>query len=121
MQDSAIQLSRPDHHTCGPSYSERRIFLLSFCRSKAVAAGAASFFLDQFVTRRVAKFTYGVELFRYYDELNPEHWLRRNQTITMPSGKKLIPGGFSVALAKVSPKSFSSDRISVFNAIRVPK
>ena len=92
-----------------------------FCRSKAVAEGAASFFLDQFVTSRVAKFTYGAELSRYYDELDHEHWSRRDQIITMPSGKQRIPGGFSVALAKVSPKSFSSDRISVFNATRVPK
>ncbi len=70
-------------------------------RSKAVAEGAASFFLQKFVSSRVAKFTYGTEVSFVYDGGDPEHHARRFKLKTGPSGRTLVPEGFCAVLTKV--------------------
>ena len=68
---------------------------------KAVADGAVSFFLDHFVTARVARTTFGVHVRPLYDPSNPEHRQRSNKVFTDSAGDKRLPGAFSVILARV--------------------
>lgn len=70
-------------------------------RNKAVAEGAASFFLEKFVSTRIAKLTYGTEVCVDFDASNPDHRLRRGRITMQPSGRKVIPEAFSVLLPKV--------------------
>ncbi|KAK7472172.1 hypothetical protein VKT23_000294 [Stygiomarasmius scandens] len=58
---------------------------LTICRpqsylNKAVADGAASFYLDHFVNSRVARWHYGVGMNKYYDANNAEHRKREHTT-----------------------------------------
>ncbi|KAI0656119.1 hypothetical protein C8Q70DRAFT_1056985 [Cubamyces menziesii] len=78
-----LRLFRPDAHT-----------------SKAVAEGAVSFYLDHFVSARVIRMTYGVEVGVHYDKNKAEHLARRHQCYTRPNGGVRLPHGFSVILTK---------------------
>ncbi|KAF9817090.1 hypothetical protein IEO21_03672 [Rhodonia placenta] len=78
-----LNISRPDRHT-----------------SKAVAEGAVSFYLDNWVSVRVARVTYGVKCSIQYTPSAPDHAQRSSTISQRPSGKQLIPGHFSVLLAK---------------------
>jgi hypothetical protein len=70
-------------------------------RNKAVADGAISFYLDHFVTTRVAKHTYGTPCCTIYDQFDLEHKKRAHKTIISLSGDKVIPEGFASVLSKV--------------------
>ena len=70
-------------------------------RNKAVADGAVCFFLEHFVSARVMKMTYGTDVYVTYDANNPEHYARRKELYTRPSGKIVLPKGFSSILEKV--------------------
>ncbi|KAI0783012.1 hypothetical protein C8Q75DRAFT_836726 [Abortiporus biennis] len=80
-----IELCRPDNHT-----------------NKAVAEGAISFHLQNFVSVRVLKTTYGTDHLVDYNPLDPEHYRRRWTVKAQPSGCQIIPNAFSVLLAKGS-------------------
>lgn len=83
LRVQGIEVCRPEHNA-----------------SKAVAEGAASFFLQKFVSSRVAKFTYGTEVSFVYDGGDPEHHARRFKLKTGPSGRTLVPEGFCAVLTK---------------------
>jgi hypothetical protein len=71
-------------------------------RSKAVADGAISFYLDHFVRSRIAKATYGVPLDPVFNRNNPDHYRRAHNTYVIPaSAEKFVTGGFSPTLLKV--------------------
>ncbi|KAL4245026.1 hypothetical protein ABKN59_002860 [Abortiporus biennis] len=80
-----IELCRPDNHT-----------------NKAVAEGAISFHLQNFVSVRVLKTTYGTDHLVDYNPLDPEHYRRRWTVKAQPSGRQMIPNAFSVLLSKGS-------------------
>ena len=78
------------------------LLLTSFLRrNKAVAHGAVCFYLERLVSARVIKLTYGVDVVVDYDEYDPEHYARRGSRFTRPSGRVMIPNGFSPILLKV--------------------
>ncbi|KAJ3514774.1 hypothetical protein NLJ89_g2173 [Agrocybe chaxingu] len=78
-----LDVSRPDRNT-----------------NKAVADGAVSFYIDHFVTARVAKFSYGTCANPVYISSNPEHAARKNKVYTSLDGNERIRGGFGVILRK---------------------
>lgn len=69
--------------------------------NKAVAEGAVSFFLEHFVSTRVAKYTYGTKCVWDYDASDPEHFIRRGKITTRPSGDVCVRDGYSAILKKV--------------------
>ncbi|KAJ3710598.1 hypothetical protein DFJ43DRAFT_1009224 [Lentinula guzmanii] len=69
-------------------------------RNKAVADGALSYYLDHFVSARVARLTYGTDCARPYNPSNIEHMRRRHTMSTRPSGKQVIPNAFSTIISK---------------------
>ena len=70
--------------------------------NKAVAEGAISFYLDQKVTARVARLTYGVSCTNIYDETNYEHRVRAHKVTLRPSGRYYVPDAFAPILTKAS-------------------
>ena len=100
-----LSLSRPDSHT----YVVSSVLIASICfnvvsaySNKAVAEGAVSFYLEHFVSVRMARVTYGTSCVRQYDPADPEHHILRGRVFTQASGQRCIPGAFSVLLPKVS-------------------
>lgn len=94
-------MSSRSSHVRKFSHNRMPAFKTPANRNKAVAEGAASFYLQQFVSIRVAKLTYGTKVAEHYNESNPEH-RKRSATVGMnAAGRKLVPGAFAVALAKV--------------------
>ncbi len=69
--------------------------------AKAVADGALSFYLDQYVALRIAKISYGTKYHWKYEPNNSEHKKRLKSVWTRPSGEKLVKGGFRTVLKKV--------------------
>ncbi|TFK63664.1 hypothetical protein BDN72DRAFT_847372 [Pluteus cervinus] len=83
--DMNIQVSRPVSQT-----------------NKAVADGAASFYLDHFVSTRVSKSDYGVACRLSYDRRNREHVSRQGKRFTDLDGEERIEGAFDIILPKNS-------------------
>lgn len=71
-------------------------------RYKAVAEGSVSFFIDDFVTARVTKLTYGTIKEARYNAADPEHVARKDTTRYDASGILVVPEYFDVILKKVS-------------------
>jgi len=85
---------------------------MEFCRpdghvNKAVADGAISYYIDHYVTVRVARFTYGAVCFVEYDKTDPQHLIR--PVFTRLSGKRVVRGCFSVILSKGTQVSESEE------------
>ncbi|KAI0704722.1 hypothetical protein C8Q76DRAFT_631038 [Earliella scabrosa] len=78
-----LTLCRPDSHT-----------------NKAVAHGAVSFFLEQFVSARVMKMNYGTQVVFQYDSSDPEHYARRDMTFVRCSGRTMVKNGYSTIIKK---------------------
>lgn len=78
-----IEICRPDSHV-----------------NKAVADGAVSYHIDNLVSSRVAKFTYGTECSVPYDSTNPEHRARQKNVYRGPSGMLAVPKGFGPILIR---------------------
>ncbi|KAI9060751.1 hypothetical protein FKP32DRAFT_1595071 [Trametes sanguinea] len=78
-----LQLFRPNAHT-----------------SKAAAEGALSFFLENIVSARIMRYTYGTEVILPYDPNDQVHYSRRSQIIVRPSGRIYLPNAFSAILTK---------------------
>ena len=70
-------------------------------RAKAVANGAVSFYLDHYVTARVAKVSYGFQGSTSYFPDDPEHARRSQNVWARPSGREMISGGFITVLERV--------------------
>ncbi|KAI5115973.1 hypothetical protein M0805_001504 [Coniferiporia weirii] len=68
--------------------------------AKAVADGAISFYLDQFVSSRMAAIAYGMKMSVSYDPDDTEHVRRKAGIYLWPSGAKTISGSFSTVLRK---------------------
>ena len=71
------------------------------CRNKAVASGAVSFFLDNFVSSRVMKVSYGASVSVRYDPDDPEHYARRHRKHVQPSGQVALRHRFDTILKEV--------------------
>ena len=80
-----------------------------FDSNKAVAEGAASFFLEHFVSTRVARYTYGTKCMFPYNPSDPEHFIRRGKTSIRPSGTVNVRDGYAAILKKVTYISISDD------------
>ncbi|KAJ3980729.1 hypothetical protein F5890DRAFT_1575470 [Lentinula detonsa] len=83
LEPLGLTVSRPDAHL-----------------NKAVADGALSYYLDHFVSARVARLTYGTDCVRPYNPSNIEHMRRRHTMTTRPSGRQVIPSAFSTIISK---------------------
>jgi hypothetical protein len=70
-------------------------------RNKAVADGTVSYYIDHFVTTRVAKYSYGTRSSLPYDPSDPEHLSRPHAIYTDLTGHQKIRGSFDVILPKV--------------------
>ncbi|KAI0783016.1 hypothetical protein C8Q75DRAFT_836734 [Abortiporus biennis] len=102
LQKDNIELCRPDNHT-----------------NKAVAEGAISFHLQNFVSVRVMKTTYGSECSVAFDESDPEHRQRRGKVGMTASGRRVIPDAFSVLLEK-GRRVRDKEEVSVPFAMETP-
>ncbi|KAJ7141731.1 hypothetical protein C8R43DRAFT_1071627 [Mycena crocata] len=83
MNLQGLQVSRPDSHV-----------------NKAVADGAVSFYLDRFVSTRISKHTYGIEVSEKYQATNAEHIVRAKYAARNAAGDLMIPKAFSSILTK---------------------
>ncbi|KAG6889537.1 hypothetical protein C0992_004796 [Termitomyces sp. T32_za158] len=88
LEPLGITFSRPDSHV-----------------NKAVADGGVSFYIDHFVSARVAKYAYGVICSTHYDPADPEHRSRRRTVYTNAAGDRMIPGTYSIILPKATQVS----------------
>jgi hypothetical protein len=70
--------------------------------NKAVADGGVSYFIDHYVSTRVAKYAYGVNISTQYDKTNEEHLKRASSIYVDVQGDVLIPKAFDVILPMVS-------------------
>ncbi|KAG6334776.1 hypothetical protein ID866_4309 [Astraeus odoratus] len=92
-----IEICRPDSHV-----------------NKAVADGAVSYHIDNLVSSRVAKLTYGTECSVPYDSSNPDHRARQRKVYRGPSGMLAVPKAFGSILArKVFEEGFVIRRSSL--------
>ncbi|KAK7029525.1 hypothetical protein VNI00_014402, partial [Paramarasmius palmivorus] len=75
--------------------------------NKATANGAVAYYLDNFVTSRVARWTYGTALDIEYNDSNSEHRLRRTQGLSHVdlSGRRNLKHGFGIILPKYTKVS----------------
>ncbi|KDQ59135.1 hypothetical protein JAAARDRAFT_192677 [Jaapia argillacea MUCL 33604] len=78
-----MNLSRPDGYT-----------------NKAVADGGLSFYLDHFVSTRVARATYGSRCSTRFDPSDHEHAQRASQVFLNATGYQYLPCAFSAVLKK---------------------
>ncbi|PBK82156.1 hypothetical protein ARMGADRAFT_1171030 [Armillaria gallica] len=84
IEPAGLSFSRPDSHV-----------------NKAVADGSISFYLDHFVTSRVAKYGYGLAVRIQFDPTNVEHQRRRSKTfISKSDGELKLPGAYGTILSK---------------------
>ena len=66
-----------------------------------MSEGAVRFYLDNFVSARVMRSTYGTESTVDFDPSNPQHQARRASKLHRPSGRVVLPESFSTILSKV--------------------
>jgi len=69
--------------------------------NKAVAVGAASFYVDHFVTGRISRFTYGAPSAVSYQSSNHEHLRRKKKIYMDAAGDRRVPGHFESMLLRV--------------------
>ena len=103
METTGIKLCRPVSHTYVTclNISPCRVVELKQ-RNKAVAEGAISFYIEHYVSVRVARFTYGTEYLKVFNKKDPEDVRQRSKGFKDRVGDWVIPGRFAVLLAKVS-------------------
>jgi hypothetical protein len=70
--------------------------------NRAVAEGSVSFFLENHVHFRIARFTYGVKCTREFEHNRVDHERRRGSALVNPSGIPVLPNGYQMILKKVS-------------------
>ena len=79
ITDQGLKLSRPDTHTYVCLFVSVRSILYVSIRNKAVAAGAISYYIDNFVVGRLVRYTYGTPASIPYDPSDPEHRKRAHK------------------------------------------
>jgi len=104
LAELGITLARPDGHV-----------------NKAVADGAVSFYLDHFVSARVAKLSYGVGTSNPFNPNNPEHRKRFHKTFRNVAGLECLSDIFSIILPKVSLLLPLSFQLGLLKCFRAPK
>ncbi|THU88826.1 hypothetical protein K435DRAFT_916218, partial [Dendrothele bispora CBS 962.96] len=93
---------------------------LNLCRpqnysNKAVADGALSFYLDHFVTSRIARWHYGTMVNTPFDASNPEHVLRKHTSyIHSATDERMIPDLFDTILLKNTSVAETTEFRSVY-------
>lgn len=97
LSQMGVSIARPDRHT-----------------SKAVAEGAVSYFLTQWVSYRIARLTYGTSKLVYYNPFNTEHIQRSMLAFRDLSGRQLLPGSFDILLAKGTRTSEDEERAGTY-------
>jgi hypothetical protein len=70
--------------------------------NRAVAEGSVSFYIQNHVHLRIARFTYGVMCTREFERHHPEHRKRSSSVLVNPSGTAVLPGGYQTVLRKAS-------------------
>ncbi|KAG6918266.1 hypothetical protein DXG01_015640 [Tephrocybe rancida] len=88
LEPLGLSFSRPDSHL-----------------NKAVADGGVSFYIDHFVTARVAKYAYGLNISTPYNPDNVEHLKRLSTRFTDAAGHERLPNAFSIILPKATQVS----------------
>ncbi|KAI0743084.1 hypothetical protein C8Q80DRAFT_1331185 [Daedaleopsis nitida] len=83
LNSLGLTLYRPDSHT-----------------NKAVANGSVCFYLEQFVTARIPKVTFGTDMSIDFDSTDPEHHARRHDKYVLQSGRVMLPKRFSTILKR---------------------
>ncbi|EAU91962.2 hypothetical protein CC1G_11148 [Coprinopsis cinerea okayama7 len=82
-----VEVSRPDRQV-----------------NKAVSDGGVSFFVDDKVKTRIAKWTYGLSAWVKYDPDNSDHKAREDKVETNPvTGERILKKMFTVILPKGTP------------------
>jgi hypothetical protein len=81
---------------------------VSFYSNKAVPGGAVSFYIDRLVSSRVARATYGIEVYTSFDHQDPEHLARQHTRFIDAAGDPSIPNQFASILLKVILLNHSS-------------
>jgi hypothetical protein len=77
------------------------LLLIDDCSKKAAADGAVSFYIDHFVSSRIACATYGTKVYTRYNPRDLEHQARKHTQFIDPAGDLRIPNQFSSILMKV--------------------
>jgi hypothetical protein len=78
------------------------LLLIDDLSNKAVADGAVSFYIDHLVSSRVARATFGVEIYTPFNSNDPEHQARRHTRFIDAAGDPSIPNQFASILLKVN-------------------
>lgn len=81
--------------------------------NKAVADGAISFYLDGFVTSRMAKFDYGQEVYVDYLASKESHRSRSGKVEVDCVGRAILVGAFDKILTKVGILSVEKCELSL--------
>jgi len=74
---------------------------ISFYSNKAVPNGAVSFYIDRLVLSRVARATYGTDVYTPFNSRDPEHQARQHTQFIDPAGILSIGNQFASILLKV--------------------
>nr|GAT52799.1 predicted protein [Mycena chlorophos] len=83
LGELGLDVSRPDSHV-----------------NKAVSDGAVSFFLDHFVSSRISKDGYGIEISTVYDSNDPQNVARLSNTTFDAAGERVVPDQFDTILPR---------------------
>lgn len=67
-----------------------------------MADGALGFYLDRYVSARVARYSYGTEVSRRFVPIDPQHIKRSARKVRIPSGRVFLSGIFNTILPKVA-------------------
>ncbi|TFK63665.1 hypothetical protein BDN72DRAFT_902219 [Pluteus cervinus] len=86
--------------------------------NKAVADGATSFYIDHFVSTRIAKFHYGIRTKVRYNASQKDHVARRGESYIDVDGKTRISGGFDIILPKSSTVNETKEFCKTFDHIK---
>ena len=79
----------------------RRAITPVIARNKAVSIGAVSYYVDHFVTTRIAKFTCGSPCNTAYNSSDPEHIQRFDNSYVDAMGNRWVSGFFRTMLSRV--------------------
>ena len=103
LRSPHIVVTRPEEQTCvGVVFSVNKLTgLVSNDRSKAVANGAISFYIDHYVNARVVKVSYGVKGSRRFVPDDRQHVCRSQNIWARPSGEMMVSGAFFTVVEKV--------------------
>jgi hypothetical protein len=115
MAEKNVEVSRPDRqvYVSFVAWCRERAWL--YCRNKAVSDGGVSFFVDDKVKTRIAKWTYGLSAWVKYDPDNSDHKAREDKVETNPvTGERILKKMFTVILPKVGTSVAVTVKLSTY-------